>query len=125
MKARKTIAMGAALAGIAVSLGAFGAHKIKDMVEPDKLGVWLTGVRYLMWHGLALMLVGILQDKFKLSGVVPTLMTLGALLFSTSLFLLTFGILPSVMGPLTPLGGALMLASWFTLAVQVKRSARD
>ena len=122
MKARTTIATGIALAAIAVGLGAFGAHSIKDRVEPDKLEVWLTGVRYLMWHALALILVGQLQDKFQLSGLAPRLMSAGVLLFSGSLACLTFGILPDLMGPLTPLGGSLMLASWITLFVQVRRS---
>lgn len=122
MKARTTIATGVALAGIAVGLGAFGAHSIKDLVEPDKLEVWITGVRYLMWHALALILVGLLQEKYQLSGIVPRLMTAGVLLFSGSLACLTFGILPKLMGPLTPLGGSLLLAAWVALFVQLRRA---
>ncbi len=122
MKMTHPSLQGAALAGLAVALGAFGAHSIRDAVEPDKLAIWVTGVRYLMWHALALMLVGVLQDRYGFGGRAALLMLLGSVLFSGSLFALTFGFLPGVMGPVTPLGGLCLLAGWVTLVVQLKHA---
>jgi len=118
MSPRLTLALGALLAGVAVVLGAFAAHALKDtLVEHGQLDTWHTAVRYQMWHALALCLVGVLREREGGLRFTAWAFLIGSLLFSGSLYCLAFDVLRPVMGPLTPLGGALMIAGWVTLAV--------
>lgn len=97
----------------AVIFGAFGAHALKDRLSPDQLLSWETGVRYQMYHALALLLMALLMDKgFSLK---PTVICfgLGTLLFSGSIYLLSLGIGPrGVLGPITPIGGLVLILGW-------------
>ena len=105
--------LGAACAFLAVAFGAFGAHSLKAILAPDMLAVFETGVRYQMYHALALLFVGwacwqFPQASFHIAG---WLFAAGILLFSGSLYVLT---LSGVrwLGAITPLGGACFLAGW-------------
>lgn len=102
---------------LAVALGAFGAHALRDRLEPERLAVYQTGVQYQMYHGLALVAVGILSH-FAHSSLLTwagTLFTVGIVLFSGSLYLLTVSGVKKL-GAITPLGGLGFLAGWVFLA---------
>ncbi|MEM7306822.1 MAG: DUF423 domain-containing protein [Planctomycetota bacterium] len=117
MSASKWIAIGALWMGAAVVLGAFGAHALKDrLVESGQLENWHTAVRYQAWHALALVAVGSLYRGRAFPGAVGWLFLLGSVMFSGSVYGLALDGPGAVLGPITPLGGALMIAGWATLA---------
>ena len=111
---------GVLFALFAVVLGAFGAHGLKSMVEPDKVSIFETGVRYQFYHAFALLAVGLVMlhapnSKLRMAG---KLFTVGIFCFSGSLYLLAirevFGLggFTAVLGPITPIGGLIFIAGW-------------
>lgn len=113
------IAIGALLAALAVALGAFGAHGLKKIDSEDVVQAFQTGVQYQMYHSLALILTGILVEKFpsKLTLHACRFFITGIILFSGSLYLLTafkaFGIEHlNFVGIITPLGGIFFIIGW-------------
>lgn len=102
---------------ISIVLGAFGAHALKKVLGPDQLTSFEVGVRYMMYHALFLLFVS--STSFLLpeqKNVVYNLALLGIIFFSVSIFLLsTSGITGmnfKFLGPITPIGGLLLIASW-------------
>ena len=114
---RLALVAGAALAGLAVALGAFGAHALKAWLSPQALGWWETAVQYQMWHALGLILAGALPRPRL--GLPAALLGAGTLLFSGSLYLMALTDL-RWLGAVTPLGGAAMIAGWALLAWRVR-----
>jgi uncharacterized membrane protein YgdD (TMEM256/DUF423 family) len=117
----KTAAYGALHAFLAVALGAFAAHGLKETLDSDMLAVFETGVRYHMYHALGLLLIGLLTDRLgpvKLIIWSGRLLHIGIILFSGSLYALSLTGL-SWFGPITPLGGIAFLAGWAAAAVAV------
>jgi uncharacterized membrane protein YgdD (TMEM256/DUF423 family) len=116
----------AALSGcLAVALGAFGAHALRDRLSPDALQVFQTGVSYQMYHALALLAVGILLARFSTQGsawlsAAGWLFAAGSLLFSGSLYLLALSG-TTWLGAITPLGGVAFLLGWLAVAIGVWR----
>src|SRR3954462_10475269 len=82
--------IGTILAGLAVALGAFGAHGLKRLVDAETVAIYQTGVQYQMYHALALLAVGILGDRISnnLMGYAGFLFIVGIVLFSGSLYLI-------------------------------------
>lgn len=125
MKTSRIILLCACIAGCtAVILGAFGAHGLRPHLTPPSLAIFETGVRYQMYHGLALLAVAWLatQRNNKLPGVAAALWCIGILFFSGSLYLLAthslLGITLPIRFPLlTPLGGLFLITGWITLLV--------
>ena len=127
---------------LSIALGAFGAHGLKKVVSPEMLAAYQTGVQYQFIHTLALLALGILMlmsvsklvvskaavlSKLKWSA---NLMIAGILLFSGSLYTMTFmsvaGGFPAWLGPITPIGGLAFIMAWACLAVAAfKLSAKD
>lgn len=109
--------LGSLSAGIAVALGAFGAHALKARLDANLLAVFETGVRYQMAHALALLAVGWACTRWPGSVLSASgwLFVAGTVLFSGSLYLLS---LTGVrwLGAITPLGGVAWLAAWLCLA---------
>jgi uncharacterized membrane protein YgdD (TMEM256/DUF423 family) len=115
---RPILVAGAALAGTAVALGAFGAHALKATLSAEALGWWQTGVQYQMWHGLALVAFAAIGDaRLKLPAI---LLAAGAILFSATLYAMALGA-PHWIGAVTPLGGLLMIAGWVLTAWRASR----
>ncbi len=116
----RTIAAGALLCGLAVGLGAFAAHGLRGQLGVTELGWIETGVRYQMYHGLALLGVGILErlgtQPAQLLTFTEAAFVLGTVCFSGSLYGLSFHA-PVWVGWITPLGGLLLLAGWLSLAI--------
>ncbi|MGH8550402.1 MAG: DUF423 domain-containing protein [Methylococcales bacterium] len=110
----------AALFGfIGVGMGAFGAHALRDTLDPAAMSVYKTGVDYQMWHALALGMVAILIRADIRSGLLiwaARLLSCGILLFSGSLYLLSMTGMRWP-GAITPFGGTAFLAAWLLLAM--------
>jgi len=107
------------LGALSVALGAFGAHGLKKLVEPETVNSFETGVRYQFYHAIALFLVAILFEKSptKLLRWAGYCFLIGILLFSGSLYLLTalkatdtVGL--SGIGIITPFGGLFFILGW-------------
>jgi uncharacterized membrane protein YgdD (TMEM256/DUF423 family) len=115
--ARTFFALGALSAGIAVILGAFGAHALRGRLGPDLLAVFEVGVRYQMYHALALLAVAWAADRWPGVAVVSAgwLFVAGSAVFSGTLYLLTLTG-HTWLGAITPLGGAALIAGWLLLA---------
>lgn len=108
------------LGALSIVLGAFGAHGLKKFLTIEQLNSFEIGVRYQMYHALFLLFVaqtGYITDKQK--WIVFLLTLLGILLFSGSIYLLATSTITSIkakfLGPITPLGGLLLISSWIYL----------
>lgn len=126
---RKFIIAAAIFGGLGVALGAFGAHGLERVTDDEKiLQGFRTGVQYQLYHALALLAVAILYDKFpfKMMKWAGYSFIAGTILFSGSLYLLTFLKIQEsnavkFAGPVTPLGGVCFIAGWLFLLVAVLR----
>ena len=123
-----SIISGAVHGFLAVSLGAFGAHALENVLDEYSQGIWDTAVQYQMFHAAALVLVGILMSA-KLFGEMKQLKTamiclnLGIVFFSGTLYTLALtGI--GILGAITPIGGVLFLVSWVMVIVATVKSAK-
>lgn len=114
--------VGAVLGGLGVALGAFGAHGLAAVLAPADLAVFETGVRYQLYHALALVVLGLSGTPLShpLARAAGWLFVLGVVLFSGSLYGLTL-VGPRSLGLVTPLGGVALLAGWGCLAAAVTR----
>jgi uncharacterized membrane protein YgdD (TMEM256/DUF423 family) len=121
--------LGTLLAGLGVILGAFGAHGLKQILPPDSVASYQTGVQYQMYHAFALLAVGILYTRFpgSLLNWSGIMFVAGIVLFSGSLYLLAslkamnkVGV--SGIGIITPIGGMLFIAGWILLLISIIKS---
>ena len=116
---KNIMAWGTAFALTAVILGAFGAHALKELLNNNQLASFETGVRYQMYHGIVLLFIGISFNKIRKTALISKLLASGTILFSFSIYLLNIqdliGISISFLGPITPIGGALLIGGWFRL----------
>lgn len=117
--------LGAALGGLAVVAGAFGAHQLGRFPQSDAAAIYETGVRYHFLHALALLAVSRALDLWP--GGAPQLSGLfflaGICLFSGSLYLHAIAGIGWITG-LTPVGGLLLVGGWLLLAIAPVRSRR-
>lgn len=120
--ARHLAVTGAVLAGLAVALGAFGAHALRASLSAENLAIFETGVRYQMYHA-----IGILFAAWRTSHAPDSsarlagwLFVVGSVVFSGSLYLL---VLTEVrwLGAITPIGGGAFLVGWLALAAAFRR----
>jgi len=114
------ISTGAIFSGLSVTLGAMGAHSLKNILTEKNLSAFQTATEYMGYHGLALILVGIVSLQLSDSGSkalkkVGILFTLGILMFSGSIYILISDG-PRIFGPITPLGGLCFMLGWFIFA---------
>ncbi len=124
--AERTFAvLGAGFGALAVMLGAFGAHALKSRVEPDLLQVFETGVRYHMYHALALFAVAWAAGRWPVTAVSAAgwLFVSGIIVFSGSLYLLV-GTGARWLVAVTPLGGLALIAGWLALGWGVVAGGR-
>lgn len=123
MSSARALALAGLLLALATVLGAFGAHALKAQLAPDRLEVYETAVRYHFFHALGLLGIG-LTLRFVDVGPVrwaALLVLVGVVLFSGSLYALTFGA-PRPLGIVTPLGGLALIAGWISYAIGLWRS---
>lgn len=137
MTSYKIIGTAALMAGLAVMLGAFGAHGLETQhklgnISLDQLEAYRTAADYQLYHALALLGLGALAERMpqlRLKAVYY-LFVVGVLLFSGSIYLLScrnilgLGEGFRALGPITPLGGLLLIVGWFLLAWQAFRQPK-
>ena len=121
---RKGIIKAGILGVIAVLGGAFGAHALKEVLTPEQLTSFNTGVRYQLIHAVVILLLALLNIKFqaKQFKVASALIFWGVILFSGSIYLLTLKNIVGVewlkfAGPITPIGGTLIILGWVFIII--------
>jgi uncharacterized membrane protein YgdD (TMEM256/DUF423 family) len=114
---RTFLLIGSVAAFLAVTLGAFGAHGLRGRLSPEMLAVFETGVRYHMYHALALILVALAMGRMSgwLIQTAGWCFVAGMVLFSGSLYALALSGV-TILGAVTPLGGLAFLIGWACLA---------
>lgn len=108
----KTVALAGFLMGLAIALGAFGAHALKDILSPERLQTWETAVRYQVWNSLGIIGMVLIGKTFMVDVKTSSiLLFIGILIFSGSLYILC---LTSInwFGAITPVGGILFILGW-------------
>jgi len=119
--ARTFLVIGALAALAGVALGAFAAHGLRGRLDPQMLANFETGVRYQMYHALALLGVAAMADRLPSLSAAGWCFLAGIVVFSGSLYVLsTTGM--RWLGAITPLGGLAFLAGW---ALVVWAAAKD
>ncbi|MHA4894896.1 DUF423 domain-containing protein [Pedobacter sp. PWIIR3] len=114
---------------LAVVLGAFGAHGLKQLIDPAALTIWTKGVEYQFYHTFALLFLSQLKSSKQLS-LAFWFFTMGTVLFSGSLYLLATRSITNLsfvnfIGPITPIGGLLLILGWLMLflsALKIKNA---
>tara|TARA_B100001758_G_C18251212_1_gene525946 strand:- start:319 stop:699 length:381 start_codon:yes stop_codon:yes gene_type:complete len=111
---------------IGIVLGAFGAHFLKELISENLLNSYQTGIRYQMIHALTILILSLNTKKFNsLLNLVLLTMTIGTILFSFSIYMLTMQSLISLslnfLGIITPIGGILLIVSWILLLFCIKK----
>jgi len=120
MKNQTILISGAVFMALGVLLGAFGAHALKNILSPEVLAVYKTGVEYQFYHALGLLLIGLIgfQVKSKYLRWSGLFITIGIILFSGSLYVLTLSGIRAL-GAITPIGGLSFVAGWIFLAIAI------
>ena len=120
---RLFLMIGALSGAIGVAAGAFGAHALRDRLEPRLLEVFETGARYQMYHALALLAVGLIASRWP-SGIINSagwLFVAGTLFFTGSLYAMAFtGV--RALGAITPIGGVCFIAGWVCLGIAAHKA---
>tara|TARA_B110000285_G_scaffold15935_1_gene15714 strand:- start:1719 stop:2114 length:396 start_codon:yes stop_codon:yes gene_type:complete len=124
---KKLAITGVILISVSIILGAFGAHPLKEILTSKQMASYDVGIRYQMYHGLGLMLLGFNANKITQSlNSVYSLLLLGTIFFSGSIYFLSLqdllGVKLSFLGPVTPLGGILMISGWVLLILKMVKS---
>lgn len=121
MTARLAATLGALFGGLAVALGAFGAHALRARLEARDLEIFETAVRYQMYHALALFAAAWLLDR-GIAGASGAAwgFTIGTLIFSGSLYLMVATGM-RWLGAVTPIGGVAMIVGWSMLLVAARK----
>lgn len=124
---RTSVITGILMIVLAIILGAFGAHALKEKLDPAQLASFEVGVRYQMYHGLALLSLGLASSKFSFSLTFFNRMIIaGIVAFSASIYLLAIqnmlGVKLSFLGPITPIGGSILIIAWCILLVKIVRT---
>ena len=116
------------LGALSVILGAFGAHTLKQFISDKSILTFETGVRYQIYHVIALLFTGILYKEFANKRLLwaGRMFGLGILLFSGSLYFLSIVNLSENaglrgVGAITPLGGVCFIAGWVLLFIGVSK----
>ncbi|MFH5883245.1 DUF423 domain-containing protein [Halalkalibaculum sp. DA3122] len=119
------LSIGAINAALAVMLGAFGAHGLKERLTVDMLDIFETAVQYHFYHALGLLAVGLLAIHYPESGSLKWagwLMLAGIVIFSGSLYILSVSGI-RWLGAITPLGGISFIAAWVLLLIAVAKTS--
>lgn len=114
---KKIVVTGAVLILIGIILGAFGAHSLKKVVDSSQVLSFETGVRYQIYHGFALIILGVNADRLLINSKwVIRFILLGVVVFSLSIYLMVMqgpmGLSLKFLGPITPIGGLLIVLGW-------------
>jgi uncharacterized membrane protein YgdD (TMEM256/DUF423 family) len=122
--AKLFLSLGSISGALAVMIGAFGAHGLKDKLSEKMLANYMTGVEYHFYHTIALLIVGVIALHYPTRPLAASgwAFTIGILIFSGSLYVLAMtGI--TKLGAITPIGGLAFIIGWILLAAAVLKSA--
>tara|TARA_B100001287_G_scaffold274204_1_gene279069 strand:+ start:25513 stop:25902 length:390 start_codon:yes stop_codon:yes gene_type:complete len=118
--------LGAIFICASIAFGAFGAHGLKNILTLAEMDSFEVGVRYQIYHGIALFVLGLNAGKVSLQSFIIIGFTIGVTLFSGSIYLLSvdraLGLDCSFLGPITPIGGLTLITTWILLIIQIARS---
>lgn len=119
---RRFYIAGFAFGLVGIILGAFATHGLKPVLSPEAMDTFETGVKYQVYHALLLIIVGNLRPvSSKMFSLVFYLLILGIVLFSGSIYLLATNAITTidfrVLGPVTPLGGSMLILCWLILLI--------
>ncbi|KEZ77444.1 DUF423 domain-containing protein [Salinisphaera hydrothermalis] len=122
---RITLIFAALYGGLAVCLGAFGAHALSSHLSKKMQDVWHTAEQYQFYHALALLALGVLMRTGFTGAAMSTAawcFIAGTFIFSGSLYLLA-GSGVRILGAITPIGGVLLIVGWVALLIGVWRAS--
>ena len=124
---KRLILVGIILIILAIILGAFGAHGLKDKVSDVRIQSFEVGVRYQFYTAFGMLIVALLADRFSWkTNAFFYLNLIGVLFFSVSIYGLTLqewvGSNWKFLGPITPIGGLLMIVAWILIFVEAIRT---
>ena len=129
---RRFILFGILFVLIGIILGAFAAHGLESAGLPqEKIDSFKVGVDYLFYSGFGMMIIGGLRDRFDFMMKLHFRMIFfGTIVFSFSIFILALSSyipfeISKYLGPVTPIGGAMMIIGWFTLFVKYLRQVAN
>ncbi len=127
---KNSVAIGAYSMALAVILGAFGAHGLKNMVSEYSVEIYNKAVYYQVIHSLGILLTAILLKEERALRLLRMLFLSGIVGFSGSLYVLTFAdqlpqLLKQIVGPITPLGGVFFVAAWIYFAVAFRKETKN
>lgn len=132
MNNRTFISIAGFSGAVAVVLGALGAHALKTKLTPELLDSFLTGNRYHMIHSVLLLIIGVLlkNNSSKLLKASGYLTIAGTVFFSLSIYLLSTRSLwesPNLtwLGPITPIGGLLLISAWLLIGLSFIKNAEN
>lgn len=123
----KKILITASLFGaVAVVLGAFGAHSLKNLISAEALTIWAKGVEYQFYHTFALLFLSQMKES-KWTNMAYRFFSFGILFFSGSLYLLATRSVTEIsfvnyIGPITPIGGLLFIIGWAMLLLSALKT---
>ena len=108
---------------LAVIFGAFGAHALKKKFNEDQLKSFETGVKYQMYHALIIIISGVIFPFLNTSqNIMGWCFIIGVMLFSFSIYGLclsgAYGNKLKILGPITPLGGLLLVVGWILFTIE-------
>jgi len=114
---KKNLIITCLLGAVTIILGAFGAHALQEILDSSELKSFETGVRYQMYHVLVLLFINT-QSKFsdKIKNNLSLLFFTGILLFSGSIYAITFGLNANYVWFVTPIGGLFFILGWLKMA---------
>lgn len=122
MNLRTTLTLGMLLMAGSVALGAFGAHAFKEsLLASGRTETFELAIRYLMFHSLALILLGYLMEKFPGLRTAVVFLLAGIFFFCGSLLVLALADQP-VWGAVAPIGGTALIVGWLMAAWTVYKS---
>lgn len=111
---------GAVFVFLSILFGAFGSHIVRTMVPESTFYGYTVATNYLIFQGLGFLVLGLLVSQYTLPNYIFNLLLWGTLIFSGSIYLLTIGKMMDwnlrFVGPITPIGGLLLLAGWAAAA---------
>ncbi len=130
MNPTKNLRVAATMGALAVAAGAFGAHGLKTLVSPNYLATWETAARYHLIHAVVLLILTVMADRLsdRAQRWSFRLILSGTAVFSGSLYAMV-GLLvllgesnqtPKLLGAVTPIGGALLIAGWLSMMLPSK-----
>lgn len=127
---KNSVAIGAYSMALAVILGAFGAHGLKNMVSEYSVEIYNKAVFYQVIHSLGILLTAMLLKEERALRLLRMLFLSGIVGFSGSLYVLTFAdqlpqVLKQIVGPITPLGGVFFVAAWIYFAVAFRKETKN